>query len=240
LRCGTKRLCLLPFEGTEADISSWVSQLNRDRFPGLYQSTLDLGYDGYRQVALLDHLDELGNQHGIVNELKAKQVLRRVSQGTPTAAVVDAITFSFSYTSVSIPPQQEATEPRSDGEEQTPAALNFVSGWDSTAASYIILSPTIIGIMIAIIWPAVAVGQYGADVQMSVQTATSVASFLITAGKHSFVPGLQRLYVLGLTEDITQAHCLSPWQHGTTRSSVRRSRKARCSPEIAAQVFRFL
>jgi len=61
-------------------------------------------------------------------------------------------------------------------------ALNFVTGWDAKAASYIILSPTIFSILVSILWPVVAVGRFDADVQSSIQTGTAVASYIVTAG----------------------------------------------------------
>jgi hypothetical protein len=68
---------------------------------------------------------------------------------------------------------------------QTPRALNFVTGWDASSTSYVILTPTIISILVSTIWPAVAVQKYDADVQISVQTGTAVASYIVTAGEHT-------------------------------------------------------
>lgn len=61
-------------------------------------------------------------------------------------------------------------------------ALNFVTGWDATAAGYIILTPTIISVFVAVIWPAVAVLKYEADVQTSVQTGFAAAGYIVTTG----------------------------------------------------------
>lgn len=154
---------------------------------------MDLGFDGYRQVALLENLSLLGNQRGIVDELEARLVLKCITQAAPAAVPVDTpAAFSFSYDSVSIPAQRrEAVEPPAIGAEQTPVALNFASRWDSLAASYTIISPTVIAILICILWPVVAVRKYDANVQVSVQTGISVASFLITASEHPFL-GLPR------------------------------------------------
>ncbi|KAI1413387.1 hypothetical protein F5Y13DRAFT_29339 [Hypoxylon sp. FL1857] len=65
----------------------------------------------------------------------------------------------------------------------TPMALNFVSGWNVQVASVIILTPTVISIAVAIIWPMVAVLHFGViDVQQSVETGASLASYIVTAG----------------------------------------------------------
>lgn len=63
-----------------------------------------------------------------------------------------------------------------------PAALNFVTRWDPFWLSVIVLSPTVASIAISVAWPAVAVLKYGADIQTSVQTATSLASYIVTTG----------------------------------------------------------
>lgn len=65
----------------------------------------------------------------------------------------------------------------------TKTALNFVLAWDPQAAGVVILLPTIISLILCVTWPIVAVLKYEADVQTSVQTATSLASYIVTAGK---------------------------------------------------------
>ncbi|KAI0410467.1 hypothetical protein F5X98DRAFT_381772 [Xylaria grammica] len=74
----------------------------------------------------------------------------------------------------------------------TPEALNFVTKWDQFWLSVIILSPTIASITITVAWPVVAVLKYGADVQASVQTATSLASYIVTTG--ALLVGLVTLF----------------------------------------------
>ena len=139
-------------------------QINQDRLAGDFHSTLDLGLDRYRQVALLEHPDDMTHQRRLIEELHTKGVLRTSEppNGQPMAG----------------PP------PGVQLPAQTPRALNFVTGWDASAASYIILTPTIISILVSIIWPAVAVQKYDADVQTSVQTGMAVASYIVTAGEH--------------------------------------------------------
>ena len=60
-------------------------------------------------------------------------------------------------------------------------ALNLVTGWDASLISIILMAPTALSIIISVGWPMIAVLKYGADVQTSVQTAISVASFIVTA-----------------------------------------------------------
>ncbi|KAJ2989474.1 hypothetical protein NUW58_g3444 [Xylaria curta] len=93
-----------------------------------------------------------GNQKDYVDDLVAKTVFRQVTNAN--------------------------TQVPTD----TPAALNFVTKWDPFWLSVIVLSPTVASIVITVAWPAVAVLKYGADVQTSVQTATSLASYIVTTG----------------------------------------------------------
>ncbi|KAI0157760.1 hypothetical protein GGR57DRAFT_510704 [Xylariaceae sp. FL1272] len=60
-------------------------------------------------------------------------------------------------------------------------ALNFVEAWDSTPVLISILTPTIISLAICITWPIVAVHNFEADIQASVQTSASMASYFVTA-----------------------------------------------------------
>jgi hypothetical protein len=61
-------------------------------------------------------------------------------------------------------------------------ALNFVSTWDMDFASHVIVTPAILSIIFAVTWPSVAVKLYNADVQMSVQTGFTIASYVVTTG----------------------------------------------------------
>jgi hypothetical protein len=61
--------------------------------------------------------------------------------------------------------------------------LNFVLAWDAQIASLLILQPTVASLIICVVWPIVSVLKYQVDVQTSVQTATSLASYIVTAGK---------------------------------------------------------
>jgi hypothetical protein len=60
-------------------------------------------------------------------------------------------------------------------------------------ASYIgiaVISPTIFSLMIGIVWTIVAVKKFEQEVQISVQTAFTMASYVVTAGKSETL-GLQ-------------------------------------------------
>jgi hypothetical protein len=63
-----------------------------------------------------------------------------------------------------------------------PGALNLVSNWNVSLISAIILMPTVVSIAINVAWPIVAVQTFGADVQISIQTAASLGSYVVTAG----------------------------------------------------------
>jgi hypothetical protein len=139
-------------------------KLNRGRYAGAVHSTLNLGFDGYRQVALLDNPDAGDHNYRLIRELQEQHVLRMAN---PQGDQLNAHT---------VPGTQQPAH--------TLRALNFVSGWDTSAASYLILTPTLISILISIIWPAVAVRVFEADVQTSIQTGTAVASYIITAGNN--------------------------------------------------------
>lgn len=58
--------------------------------------------------------------------------------------------------------------------------------------SNIILLPTLLSVAATVAWPIVAVLRFGEGVQDSVQTATAVGSYIITAG--ALVVGLVTLF----------------------------------------------
>lgn len=64
--------------------------------------------------------------------------------------------------------------------------LNFISVWSTDAVVTIVGMPLILSILSCIVWPAVAVLKYVADVQTSVQTGVTIASFALTASKSQF------------------------------------------------------
>lgn len=61
--------------------------------------------------------------------------------------------------------------------------LNFIHIWSTDAAGIMVATPLFLSLAICIAWPVVAVRHYRADVQTSTQTATAVASFLLTASE---------------------------------------------------------
>lgn len=60
--------------------------------------------------------------------------------------------------------------------------LEFVRAWDRHQLSVIALCPFIISVAFAITWIGVFIGKFGVDAQVAVQTAFTVAGFIVTAG----------------------------------------------------------
>ncbi|KAI0438917.1 hypothetical protein F4803DRAFT_569060 [Xylaria telfairii] len=115
-------------------------------------STMDLGNQIPGQIENSGFKELPGDQRDYIESLIAKGVFRQVTT-TNARALAD-----------------------------TSVALDFVTKWDSFWLSVIVLSPTVISIIITVAWPAVAVLHYDADIQTSVQTATSLASYIVTTG----------------------------------------------------------
>ncbi|KAL5043249.1 hypothetical protein BDW71DRAFT_188252 [Aspergillus fruticulosus] len=69
---------------------------------------------------------------------------------------------------------------------QQTMALNFVSSFDSSSASMIVLLPIVSSLLLSVIWPIVAVRRFQADAQTSVQTGFTVGSYVVTTGGCSF------------------------------------------------------
>jgi hypothetical protein len=61
--------------------------------------------------------------------------------------------------------------------------LGFVRAWDKKNASIIVLIPFVLSLVLAFIWIGVSIGLYHVDAQVAVQTAFTVAAFIVTAGK---------------------------------------------------------
>lgn len=61
--------------------------------------------------------------------------------------------------------------------------LYVVNVWSSGAAAVIVGTPLLISMLCCVVWPAVAVRHYEADVQTSVQTGFGIGSFVITVSK---------------------------------------------------------
>jgi hypothetical protein len=76
--------------------------------------------------------------------------------------------------------------------------LEFVRAWDRNNVSIIAMIPFVLSVVFAIFWIAVSIARYSVDAQVAVQTAFTVAAFIVTAGKphHKVWTGG---YVQGLT-----------------------------------------
>lgn len=65
----------------------------------------------------------------------------------------------------------------------TTEGLEFIRAWDRKKVSGIAMVPFALSLVFAIIWIAVSIGRYNVDAQVAVQTAFTVAAFIVTAGK---------------------------------------------------------
>lgn len=135
------------------------TQTVQHRVSGRIVHTLNLGFDGYLEIKAFADPSDLGDSTKFLNILKQYGVYRCLKDDCNCTI--------------------------KDSEEGTIAirALNIRSAWHGPSASIIILAPTVLSLAIAIVWPIVAVRSYHADVQLSVQTASNVASYVVTAGK---------------------------------------------------------
>ncbi|RYP56496.1 hypothetical protein DL771_011815 [Monosporascus sp. 5C6A] len=61
-------------------------------------------------------------------------------------------------------------------------ALNIVSMWNTDAASVVVAVPLLASLVVGVVWAVVAVAVYNADVNVSVQTGFTIASYVITTG----------------------------------------------------------
>lgn len=65
----------------------------------------------------------------------------------------------------------------------TNEGLEFIRAWDRKKVSGIAMVPFALSLVFAIVWIAVSIGRYNVDAQVAVQTAFTVAGFIVTAGK---------------------------------------------------------
>ena len=77
--------------------------------------------------------------------------------------------------------QHEVTEAIT--KEPRAVGVEFVREWDGYAISMVVMMPLLISLIFAIIWISVSIARYSVDAQVAVQTAFTVASFIVTAGK---------------------------------------------------------
>ena len=61
--------------------------------------------------------------------------------------------------------------------------LEFIRVWDRKKVSGIAMVPFVLSLVFAIVWIAVSIGLYDVDAQVAVQTAFTVAGFIVTAGE---------------------------------------------------------
>jgi hypothetical protein len=61
--------------------------------------------------------------------------------------------------------------------------LEFVRAWDRHKLSIIAMLPFVFSVVFAVAWIGVSIGKFKVDAQVAVQTAFTVAGFIVTAGK---------------------------------------------------------
>ena len=61
--------------------------------------------------------------------------------------------------------------------------LDFVRVWDRPKLCMIALVPFVFSVVFAVVWIGVSIGKFKVDAQVAVQTAFTVAGFIVTAGK---------------------------------------------------------
>lgn len=61
-------------------------------------------------------------------------------------------------------------------------AINIVENWSTEAGAVVVGLPLVISLLFCIVWSAVAVAVFGADVNMSTQTGFTIGSYVVTAG----------------------------------------------------------
>lgn len=66
--------------------------------------------------------------------------------------------------------------------DQKTRAINMVTTWHGWIVSAVVLAPSILGIMTAIVWPEIAVLNFHEDPQTSIQTGFTIAGFIVTIG----------------------------------------------------------
>lgn len=79
------------------------------------------------------------------------------------------------------PQQHEVTQAIT--EDPMAIGVEFVRQWDGYAISMVVMMPLLISLIFAVVWIAVSAARYEVDAQVAVQTAFTVASFIVTAGR---------------------------------------------------------
>lgn len=141
----------------------------------------------------------------IVDELRASSVLQPIG---------DTPFFSIASHRGDTPPA---------GSLEGRHALNFVSTMHMPLASSAVVLPFLLSLIIAAAWPAVATGKFGADVQTSVQTGFSVASYVVTAGA-------LLVALVTFMSTVSQASVQMPANTRPTAAEIRRAMKGKMPP----------
>jgi hypothetical protein len=61
--------------------------------------------------------------------------------------------------------------------------LEFIRAWDRNKVSVIAVVPFAVSLLFAMVWIVVSMARYNVDAQVAVQTAFTVAAFIVTAGE---------------------------------------------------------
>ncbi|KAF2240301.1 hypothetical protein BU26DRAFT_238123 [Trematosphaeria pertusa] len=72
---------------------------------------------------------------------------------------------------------------------QQTCALNIVRSWDPYITSTIILIPVVLSFIVSVLWSVIAAAYFKADVNASTQTAFTIGSYVVTAGRATHRPG---------------------------------------------------
>lgn len=172
---------------------------------------------GNRQVHSLYNHQDLGGRYDLFTSLTTTQAttISPAIAGTPGPVVTNTLSPvsggilapeelpGLSSSSASVHSDLAVTPPVIT-EDNHKHCLNFIHIWSTDAAGIMVATPLVLSLAVCIVWPLVAVQQYRADVQTSTQTATAVASFLLTASES---PGTQCHVGLVLCRLTSGARC---------------------------------
>lgn len=96
---------------------------------------------------------------------------------------------------------------------QQTCALNIVRSWDPYITSTIILIPVVLSFIVSVLWSVIAAAYFKADVNASTQTAFTIGSYVVTAGKSFQCKVNREKYA-----NATRARYSSPWWHSSRAS----------------------
>lgn len=81
--------------------------------------------------------------------------------------------------------ERERTQSLKMPDDPGTKGLEFVRAWDSAAVSMMSLTPFVLSLIFCGGWMGVSIGKLQVDAQVATQTAFTVATFIVTAGKSS-------------------------------------------------------